>query len=496
MLHRHILATIIILLLVSPLRGAEYYYEFNANCQKAYEHYMALRFTEGNNTINAEIKAHPQNLMAVYISNYADCMLLLFNGDPRDYDKYYHHLAKRQELLSKGSAASPWYRLTKAALYMQWAFVHVRMGENFKAATTFRKSYLLLKENDRLFPDFDYNDIFLGVEEAVAGTVPDDYKWIAAIFGMKGDVKKGVAKLDAFVRKHTIQEPLYYDALLFNTYLKFYLMSQQEEVWRTVNSATFPVKNNLLFSFVKANIALNYRKAEEALITIRQMQQIQGYYSIPAFDYEMGSALVHKADDNAMFYMQRFVANYKGNLFVKDAYYKMACMQYAEGHLKEAASYRQKIAGAGSTDVDADRRAERFAKEDMWPNLVLLKASWMIDGGYYTKALALLGNYKEADFSSIPEAAEYNLRMGRIYDELGDDNKALQYYARAMYVGGARKEYFAARASLQAAFIYERKGNRQQAIHYFNQCLEMPVQDYKNAIKQQAKAGINRLNIK
>lgn len=273
-------------------------------------------------------------------------------------------------------------------------------------------------------------------------------------------------------------------------------MSQQEEVWRTVNSATFPVKNNLLFSFVKANIALNYRKAEEALITIRQMQQIQGYYSIPAFDYEMGSALVHKADDNAMFYMQRFVANYKGNLFVKDAYYKMACMQYAEGHLKEAASYRQKIAGAGSTDVDADRRAERFAKEDMWPNLVLLKASWMIDGGYYTKALALLGNYKEADFSSIPEAAEYNLRMGRIYDELGDDNKALQYYARAMYVGGARKEYFAARASLQAAFIYERKGNRQQAIHYFNQCLEMPVQDYKNAIKQQAKAGINRLNIK
>ena len=73
------------------------------------------------------------------------------------------------------------------------------MGENFKAATTFRKSYLLLKENKKLFPDFDYNDIFLGVEEAVVGTVPDDYRWIATVFGMKGDVKRGVAKVDASV---------------------------------------------------------------------------------------------------------------------------------------------------------------------------------------------------------------------------------------------------------------------------------------------------------
>lgn len=455
---------------------------------------MALRFSEGNSTILAEMRAHPQNLMAVYIANYADCMLLLFNGDPKDYEKYYSHLDKRQKLLSLGSESSPWYRLTKASLYMQWALIHIRMGENFKAATTFRKSYVLLKENKKLFPSFDYNDIFLGVEEAVVGTVPDDYKWIASIFGMKGDVKKGVGKLEGFVRKHNQQEPLYYDALLFYTYLKFYLMSHQEDVWKLVSSEIFPTNNNLLFSFVKANLALNFRKAEVAQTTLAYMQQIPGYYSIPAFDYEMGNALAHRADKDALSYYKRFLANYKGNLFVKDAYYKMACIYYADGAGKEAERCKQQIKNVGSTDVDADRRAQRFAGELIWPNIILLKANWLIDGGYYNKALTQLAQYKEADFVSVPDKAEYNLRMGRIYDELGDDTKALAYYNRAIQVGKDRKEYFAARASLQTAFIYEKQNKEQQALYYFNQCLNLPVQDYKNAIKQQAKAGINRMN--
>ncbi len=496
MLFRCYFVIILLCLTTTSVNASEYYYEFSPQCQKAYEHYMALRFKEGNAAINAELRAHPYNLMAVYVANYADCMLLLFNGDPKDYDKYYHHLDKRQALLSRGDESSPWYRLTKAALYMQWAFINVRMGENFKAATTFRKSYILLKENKKRFPDFDFNDIFLGVEEAVVGTVPDDYKWIAAVFGMKGDVKKGVAKIDAFYKKHLPGEPFYYDALLFDVYLKFYLMSQQEEAWAMINSVSYPSQNNLLFSFVKANIALNYRKAEVALTTMLQMQQIPGYSYIPAFDYEMANALVHKTDISAVGYFKKFIANYKGKLFVKDAYLKMAGMLYVEGRLKEATYYKEKIALYGSTNVDADRRAARFAEEDKWPNAILLKASWLIDGGYYNKALILLTSYKEADFERVPDVAEYNLRMGRIYDELGDDERALQYYNRAIYIGQSAKEYFAARASLQCAFIYEKQGNKQQAIYHFNKCLEMPVQDYKNAIKQQAKAGINRLSIK
>ena len=33
----------------------------------------------------------------------------------------------------------------------------------------------------------------------------------------------------------------------------------------------------------------------------------------------MGNALIHKADNSAFNYYKKFVANYRGNLFVKDA---------------------------------------------------------------------------------------------------------------------------------------------------------------------------------
>jgi hypothetical protein len=40
--------------------------------------------------------------------------------------------------------------------------------------------------------------------------------------------------------------------------------------------------------------------------------------------------------------------------------------------------------------------------------------------------------------------------------------------------------------------IYEQKGNKNAAIQYFEQCLEMDNHDYKNSLDQRAKSGIAR----
>ncbi|OSZ79324.1 hypothetical protein CAP35_14015 [Chitinophagaceae bacterium IBVUCB1] len=487
------LLIIIYLFMLSPSYAADYHYTYSPLCQKAYNHYMSLQFAEGNSAIKAEMKADPGNLMAVYISNYADCMLLLFNGDEQDYDKLYYHLEQRARMMDKCRDGTPWYRLCKAGLYMQWAFIHIRMGENFKAAANFRKSYLLLKENKKRYPAFAYNDIFFGLEEAVVGTVPDDYRWIASVFGLKGDVKKGIAKINQFVATHTFTDPLYYDALIYQTYLKFYLVSQQEQVWQFVNSSSFPAKDNLLFSFIKTNIAINYRRADVASGTITQMRAMPGYRYIPAFEYEAGSALYYKLDAAAITQLQYFVKNYKGRLFVKDALYKIAQLYYLKGNMAAARQYLAMIPDAGNTQVDADKRAKRFAETGQWPVQALLKATILIDGGYYNEAQEMLLQSTEGSFATQPEKAEYNLRLGRVYDEKGMDDKALALYSRCIAIGKDAKEYFAARAALQSGFIYEKRGQAQQAIAAYTQCLSMPVQDYRNALRQQAKAGINRL---
>ena len=169
--------------------------------------------------------------------------------------------------------------------------IHVRFGENnMKAAFQFRKSFILLKENRDKFPAFEYNNIYLGVEQVLAGAMPDKYKWLASIFGIKGDVKKGTALVTAFINTHTYNDPFKYEAALFSCYLRFYFLYQQAEVWNFINSEQFPVHNNLLFGFIKANIALNARKADAALQAIKASQSDSYYNIFPAMQYEMGSA--------------------------------------------------------------------------------------------------------------------------------------------------------------------------------------------------------------
>jgi tetratricopeptide (TPR) repeat protein len=139
-------------------------------------------------------------------------------------------------------------------------------------------------------------------------------------------------------------------------------------------------------------------------------------------------------------------------------------------------------------------QAQRFGESKDWPNYTLLNAHLLIDGGYYKQALDKLNTVKESDFTELVDKLEYNFRMARVYDEVNEDNKAIQLYQRTINLGKGRKEHFAARSSLQMALIYERAGMKQDAIKRFNECLDMRDHDFQGAIDQQAKAGLNRMN--
>jgi tetratricopeptide (TPR) repeat protein len=82
--------------------------------------------------------------------------------------------------------------------------------------------------------------------------------------------------------------------------------------------------------------------------------------------------------------------------------------------------------------------------------------------------------------------------MGRIYDGLGRWNEALSAYQATIGIGAEMKEYFAARAALQAGYICEQRGDKTGAINFFEKCLSLKDHDYKNSLDQRAKAGIER----
>jgi hypothetical protein len=70
---------------------------------------------------------------------------------------------------------------------------------------------------------------------------------------------------------------------------------------------------------------------------------------------------------------------------------------------------------------------------------------------------------------------------------------AVQAYQRVINSGRQRPEYFAARAALQMAGIYEAHGQKAAAKRYYEVTLSMRDHDFQTSIDQQAKAGLARL---
>lgn len=485
-----------VLLFISGISSAKtYHYKYTAGCAEAYRHYMALKPVQGRAAITRELVADPYNLMATYLSDYEDCLQLLFNGSRVDYNQLKHHQQQRLNLMERGDINSPWHRLCKAGIYMHWAFVNTRFNENLKAANNFRKSYALLKENRRLFPSFEYNDIFWGIEEATVGAIPDNYKWIASIFGVKGNIKEGMRRVESFIQKHDIDDPLYREAIVYYAYMTHYLLSDKERAWQIVSGSNFSTNDNLLNSFVKCNIALNYRKADQALHVLKNAMKIDGYNNYPIFEYEYGYTLLHKLDAGAVNKFNDFLKKNKSPLFIKDTWQKLAYAHYLENNMQMAIQCRNKITTMGTATTDADKQAMRFAQQqNTWPNKTLLKAQLLIDGGFYEDARAILIKTKPDDYSNTAHKLEYYFRLARVYDETGHVREAVEYYNTAINTGRNRQEQFAARAALQLGFLYERLHKKDMAIKMYQLAMSMEDHDFKNSIDQQAKAGVGRLS--
>jgi tetratricopeptide (TPR) repeat protein len=479
---------------IDAIAASPYFFDFNTRCRQAYKSMIALRISEANGLLKQEMREQPYNLVPVLLSNYDDCLTLLFNGDPAEYVRRKPNMDKRLALLKKADNNSPWYRYSLGLVYFQWAAVRIRFNEYFTAGTEFRKSFLYLKENRNQYPAFRNNQVLLGLEEAIVGTIPDSYRWITSMLGMKGDVKKGTAQIADFLNRRDSSTALMREeAIFYYAYLRFSLMMDRKETWKYLDESELDFRHNHLFTFMKANFALNDNKAALAEQTLKNRNMQAGYLDAPVFDYQLGIALLQKTDPACIESFQRFINRYKGRLFVKDALQKMSLIHVAQGDLQGAVKYKSKIKAAGNLQIDADKQAQRYAESAGFPNPILVKARLLCDGGYFTAAVDQLKMYKAADFREIADQLEYNYRYARIYTLMGKPMQAIPFYEATIKAGASRPEHFAARSALEMGQIYEDQGQTDQAIACYRKCLSMKNHDYKSSLDQKAKAGINRL---
>lgn len=481
-----------ILLCVGTVMG-EKQFDFNADCQQAYKEIIQWKFTKAQQLLDIEKAKHPENLIPFYLENYIDFFTLFFNEDPSFYKKMASRVEDRLDKLDEGPSSSPLYLFTKAVIHFQWAAIQVKFGHNWDAGWTFRRSFVQFKQNQNAFPDFYPNQFYRGAMQVAAGTIPDGYKWLSNLLGIKGTIKEGMNQLrNSLARKDEWSQLYREEAIFYYCYLKFYIENDKEGVFAFIKDQHLDLVNNHLFAYLAANLSLNNHQSATAEKIILERNMAPDYFQTPVWDLELGYAKSNHLDPGGALYLEKFIAQFKGKFYVKDALQKISWQYYLTGEKEKAEKARRDISLKGSGDTEADKQALKEAQSGRWPNPLLLQSRLLSDGGYYREALRLLHGKTYFSFQEVQDQVEFCYRAGRIYDDLGHKEDAIQFYQQTIRLGEKRKEYYAARSALHIGNIMEAKGDKTKAVYWYQRVLDMKDHDYKNSIDQKAKAGMGR----
>lgn len=469
-------------------------FDFNTNCRKAYNSIMALKLKEGAALLKLEQQQNPNNLIPLYLENYID-FINVYTTDTRElYEKLKSNKDLRIEMLRAGETTSPYYLYCAAEMNIQWAAINIKYGEYLNAVFEIRKAYKFLQENEEKFPGFKPNKKTLGVLQALIGSVPDKYKWGVNMLGMQGNVQQGLNTLNELIEYGKKNDYIFQqETVAFYSFLLFNLKDDKEKAWQVLVQNGLPDKGNLLHTYVCAHIGIYGKHNDDALRIMEQRQTDSSYVNFPFLDYLYGLGKLNRLDKDAESYFKKFLAGYKGSNHIKSAYQKIAWSYLLQGDTLNYKHFISKALKKGNTSLDADKQAQLEAETKHIPNANLLRARLLFDGSYYEKASKEMSALAEQSFKTTENQTEYLYRLGRIYHEWNKPDTALTYYTKAIEKGKDLKRYFAANSALETGEIYEARGNKPEALRYYNLCLSFTEHEYKNGIDQKAKAGINRL---
>lgn len=438
----------------------------------------------------------PHNGIRIFLDDYADMILLVTTDDEKAFARLSDRETERLDALNDLDSKSPWQRVARAEVRLHWAFAKLKFGKEISACWDVIKAYKLLVENQKLFPDFLPTYKSLGTLHIMIGSVPDNYVWVAHLLGLRGAIKQGQQELVRAQQDSVFRLETRLIDLMVRAYVLKFTDSDSQTLQQLINDNT----DNLLLHFFGATIEQKAGHSEQALSYLLKRPTGPAYQTLPIIENILGDIYLQKGEYvSATAHFQRFLDTYRGQNFLKDSYYKLfLCHWLANDADAQSRPFLEKVLTTGRTTVESDKAAQKFAeayaKKGASANQkMLMRARLASDGGFTDNALAYLRPYDEAKFASTAEKAEYNYRMGRIYQRRDEPDAAISFLNRAIVLSEPAGLSFGATAALQLGYIYQQKNDRTRARSFFQKALSFKRHEYKNSIDNKARAALSQL---
>ncbi|MEZ4949295.1 MAG: hypothetical protein R2879_02410 [Saprospiraceae bacterium] len=463
---------------------------------EAYHEVMNLRFKKAEALIAKMKREEPSNLIRIQLENYIDFFTVYIREDASQFERLEKNKDARIELIKQSNLTqSPYYLYLQANIRLHWALARLKFEEYATAFLEVNKAFKLLEENEKLFPNFLPNKKDLGILHAMVGTIPDNYKWgVKLLTSLNGTIDQGKKEIEWVLEKAKTTEFLYKEeTVVLYAYLLMHLENDSETAWAKLNSGFLNPEKSLLACFTLANVAMRTERNDEAISLLKNRPVGPEYFDFPYLDFMLGLAKLRRLDKDSEIYFSRFLKNFKGKHFIKEAYQKLSWNALINGNEAQFIEFQKETLKHGNLVVGSDKDAQQDAENKYTPNVSLVKARLLFDGGYYNRAYKVLLEKSTSDFKNERSKLEFTYRLGRILHKMGRTNEAIRYYNETIENGSDSPYYYACNAALQTGLLFESLKNYKSAYRYFNICTSISPAEHKTGLHQQAKAGIIRV---
>lgn len=459
-----------------------------------------LKLVDADSKIERELSSNTTNGIPVLLKSYKDFIRLMVEGAAANNENLTFPRNHYLQLLAGNDRTSPWHLHSQGVIFLQSAVLHLRSGDRITAGLEINRAFKILKANQKNFPDFIPGNLAMGMLHCLIGNIPDEFQWITDAFNMEGSTGKGMAEMrTAFSAMINSSEYAFMAPEAAFVYVMFAanmpgMHSNNKQFLDAFN--TSPLEQTLsvspLLNMAVAHLLMKTGRNDEALKVMAGCNMTDSRIDFPYFYFQLGTAKLNKLEPDAYIYFLKFTSSYRGADNIKTAYERIAWQYLLNSDLEKYRFYMKRIELRGATLIDSDKQASANAQKNSIPDIFLLKARLLFDGGYYPEAFSQLNAWKDHQQDNRA-SLEYTYRMARIFDNWGKIGLALDWYDQTLKLGSQSKAYYAANAALHKGYIYESQGNFRKAAECFNQCLSLNFDEYRYSIRQKARAGLGRI---
>lgn len=468
---------------------------YTPGCLEAMKYISVLKLEKARELLDAEHQKYPNNFAIQYLQDCADYYRLITNHDPAEFELLEKNKAPRLALMKQLPRTSSYALYAEAEINLHWSVLKLMNEEYLSGAMELRTAYQLFEKSAASFPTFYPSKKNLGFIKALLGTLPENYKWILNIVGLKGDFNQGLDLVNQYLSQKQFPADQLLDKQSADYYyvmLQFYFGNKAKS-WEYCKTITQDYAQNQLSCYLHAFVASRTAHNDEAIQVLMKRPRGPEYSTYHELDLLTGYCKLNRLDDDADIYLKKFVTFSRGNYQKKDAYRRLAWHQLLLGDTLKYHTYKNLGAKVSSHIDDEEKTITAEFAKGIYPSKEILEARLQFDGGYYEQAEETIAAINVRSLPTKLQQAEYYYRYGRIMQEQRKYSRAIELFNEAIKTAEPAQYYFAPYSCLQLGFIYAKLGFNQTARFYFDKTTTYKNYEARGSMIQRAKLATQQL---